>query len=237
MSISCVICAFNEADRIGEVLKAVEGHPDLAEVIVVDDGSTDATRAVVAAFPGVRLIALPQNRGKTLALGAGAAAAQGDWLMLLDADLRGLTARDVSALAQPVLTGRADVTLSLRANSLALYRGIGLDFVSGERVLPKALVTRMAAEAERLPRWGGEAFINELIIAQGLRLTVVNWPTVYHTPKAEKTGPLEGTLADLRMVRDAASTLSLWGLVRQNLRLLKLVTPRPAARGGLPQAA
>jgi glycosyltransferase involved in cell wall biosynthesis len=225
MSISCVICAYNEADRIGDILRAVRGHPDLAEVIVVDDGSTDGTALAIAAFPEVRLVSLPRNGGKTIALGVGAAAARGDYLMLLDADLKGLTARDVSALAAPVLRGQADVTLSLRANSLALYRGIGLDFVSGERVLPKALVTRLATAAASLPRWGGEAFINELIIAQGLRLAVVDWPCVYNTPKTEKSGHLEGTIADLKMFRDAARTLTLWGLVRQNLDLLKLLTP------------
>ena len=43
--ISCVVCAYNEADRIRRILDAVHDHPALAEVIVVNDGSTDDTRS------------------------------------------------------------------------------------------------------------------------------------------------------------------------------------------------
>jgi len=221
--ISCVVCAYNEADRIAHILDAAHRHPALSEVIVVNDGSTDATEARLAGYPDIRVISYAPNRGKTYALSQGIAAAGGDYLMLLDADLAGITAADIQALADPVTSGWAQVSISLRRNSLALYRRIGLDFVSGERVVPAWLIGEAVAAMERLPRWGGEAFINNLIIREGLSIAVIDWPTVFNIRKYEKLGRWRGMFAELAMMRDAFSVLSPWGVVRQNLALLKLV--------------
>jgi glycosyltransferase involved in cell wall biosynthesis len=224
--ISCIVCAYNEADRIRHILDAVHRHPALLEVIVVNDGSTDATNALVAAYCDIRSISYTPNRGKTYALGQGIAAASGDYLMLLDADLTGVTAADIQALADPVISGRAQVSISLRRNSLALYRRIGLDFVSGERVIPARLIGEAVATMESLPRWGGEAFINNLIIRERLSIAVVDWPTVFNIRKYMKVGRWRGAFAELSMIGDAVRVLSLWGVVRQNLALLRLVKRR-----------
>jgi len=221
--ISCVVCAYNEADRIRRILEAVHDHPALAEVIVVNDGSTDDTEAILNEYPAIRVISYTPNRGKTYALTRGIAAATGDYLMFLDADLAGVNAADIQALAAPVIGGRAEVSISLRRNSLAPYRWIGLDFVSGERVIPAQLLDQAVKEMEHLPRWGCEAFINDLIIEEGLSVAVVDWPTVFNTPKTSKRGPLKGVVGELEMIRDAVGFLSPMGVVRQNLALLMLV--------------
>jgi glycosyltransferase involved in cell wall biosynthesis len=70
-----VVCAYNEADRIRRILDAVHNHPALAEVIVVNDGSTDDTQAVLNDYPEIRAISYTPNRGKTCALTRGIAAA------------------------------------------------------------------------------------------------------------------------------------------------------------------
>jgi glycosyltransferase involved in cell wall biosynthesis len=221
--ISCIVCAYNEADRIRHILEAVHRHPSLHEVIVVNDGSTDATNALVAGYADIRSISYTPNRGKTYALGRGIAAASGDYLMLLDADLAGVTAADIQTLADPVINGWARASISLRRNSLALYRRIGLDFVSGERVIPAKLIGEAVAAMERLPRWGGEAFINNLIIRERLSLAVVDWPTVFNIRKYKKVGRWRGVVAELAMIGDALRVLSPWGVVRQNLAMLRLV--------------
>lgn len=221
--ISCVVCAYNEAERIGAILEVLHRHPALCEVIVVNDGSTDATEALIGRYPEIRRISYPENRGKTYALGRGIAAAKGEYLMLIDADLAGLTAQDVQALADPVISGRAQVSISLRANSLPLYRFLGLDFVSGERIIPARLMREAVKKMETLPRWGGEAFMNELVIRERLPIVVVDWPRVFNIRKYKKMGRWRGVFAELRMVGDATRVLAPWGLVAQNLALLKLV--------------
>jgi glycosyltransferase involved in cell wall biosynthesis len=224
--ISCVVCAYNEADRIRNILDVIVGHPGLSEVIVVNDGSTDATLALLASYPSIRVLSHSPNRGKTYALSRGIAAARCDYLMLLDADLAGVTSADIDALAAPVMKGEVDVTISLRSNSLWIYRQLGLDFVSGERVAPKWLLAGAVEAMQRLPRWGGEVYMNEIFIRQGCRIGVVKWPRVINIRKDEKAGFWRGTLAEARMISDAVSVLTPVGVVRQHLSMLKLVRRR-----------
>ena len=224
--ISCVVCAYNEADRIRNILDVIVGHPALSEVIVVNDGSTDATEALLRSYPTIRLLTHTPNRGKTYALSRGIAAARYDHLMLLDADLARVAPADIDALAAPVLRGEADVSISLRSNSLWLYRQIGLDFVSGERVAPKWLLAGAVEAMLKLPRWGGEVYMNEIFIRHACRIAVVRWRRVINVRKYQKFGAWRGALAELKMISDAASVLTPFGLVRQNLSMLKLVKRR-----------
>jgi hypothetical protein len=228
--ISCIVCAYNEADRIRHILDAVYRHPMLYEIIVVNDGSTDDTAAMLANYPEIRVLSYSPNRGKTYAMNQGVAAAGGDFLMFLDADLAGVTPADVTALARPVANGWTDVSISLRANSLLLYQVLGLDFVSGERVIPAWLVADAMTAMQKLPRWGGEAFINERICREKLSIAVVKWPAVYNIRKHQKVGYWRGVLAELAMVGDAFRVLSPAGSVTQNLKLLRLIQRRPGPR-------
>ncbi|HET9113086.1 MAG TPA: glycosyltransferase family 2 protein [Burkholderiales bacterium] len=222
--ISCIICAYNEASRIGAVLAVITGHPLLYEVIVVDDGSTDGTADVVRRFPNVNLISYPDNRGKSYAMATGVARAQCELLMLLDADLKGLTAKHITALATPVLSGTTDISLSLRQNSLFIFRVIGLDFVSGERVLKKELLSAALKEIRRLPRFGIEVFLNNQIIAQRLSIAVTHWPEVTQWRKTEKLGYWKGVLAELRMISDLLNVSYPLALISQTYRMLALRT-------------
>jgi glycosyltransferase involved in cell wall biosynthesis len=228
--ISCIICAFNEAPRIAAVLAVAVSHPLLHEVIVVDDGSTDDTAAVVKGFPSVKLISSPINRGKSFAMASGVAAAQSELLMLLDADLRGLSAEHITALAEPVLSGETDVSLSLRQNSLLIFRLIGLDFVSGERVIGKALLSEAMNEIRLLPRFGIEVFMNGRIIARKLSITVTRWPQVTQSRKTEKLGRWKGMIAECRMIADLLHVYYPLMLISQTLRLLALRTNRTTAK-------
>jgi hypothetical protein len=92
--LSIVIPAYNEERAIGAVLERMRAvGPALQEagftdweVIVVDDGSRDRTAEIVSAYPEVRLIRHPVNRGYGAALKTGFAHARGEWLAFLDAD-------------------------------------------------------------------------------------------------------------------------------------------------------
>ena len=93
MRVSVIVAAYNAAASVGRALDSVlaQTERDL-EVLVVDDASTDTTAAIVAAQtridPRVRLLRAPVNAGPGVARNIGLAAAQGDWIAILDADDR-----------------------------------------------------------------------------------------------------------------------------------------------------
>jgi UDP-N-acetylmuramyl pentapeptide phosphotransferase/UDP-N-acetylglucosamine-1-phosphate transferase len=147
--VSVIIPAYNEQDRIGATATAARAIPGAAEVIVVDDGSRDATAQEAQ---GARTTVIrARHRGKSAALRRGVAAATGELVLLLDADL-GESAANVEALVEPVAADRADMTvavlppgrgrggfgLALSAARIGLWLLTGREFaapLSGQRCL------------------------------------------------------------------------------------------------------
>jgi glycosyltransferase involved in cell wall biosynthesis len=104
--VSIVVTTYNDARYLGEALASALAQTARAvEVIVVDDGSTDDTPVVLAAFPGVRVIAQP-NQGLAAARNTGWRAARGAYVVFLDADDRLLP--DAVALNLARFAGRPD---------------------------------------------------------------------------------------------------------------------------------
>jgi GT2 family glycosyltransferase len=101
--VSVVVCAYNAADTLEDCLTSLAGldYPDY-EVIVVDDGSRDATPAIARRFGHVRLITTP-NRGLSAARNVGLAAARGSIVAYTDADVRA-DRHWLAYLVQPFLT-------------------------------------------------------------------------------------------------------------------------------------
>ena len=137
-AISCVVPAFNEAANLGPLLTGLTAQltllTDRWEVIVVDDGSRDATPAAMAAWlvkPGVRYLRLSRNFGKEAALTAGIDRAAGDVVLLMDADLQhpaSLLPAMVTAWQQgadmvcAARATRADESWSKRLGTAIFYR-------------------------------------------------------------------------------------------------------------------
>ncbi|MFT3689984.1 glycosyltransferase family 2 protein [Paenirhodobacter sp.] len=214
LPVTCVIPAFNEAPRIAAVLRSVVGHPAIAEVVVVDDGSSDGTAEVTRGIKGARLIALPQNRGKSWAVSVGIEEARHDHILLLDSDLIGLGPAALDALIAPVREGRSDVSISLRGNAPWPWRAIGLDYISGERVVPKRFLGTPGA-LRALPRFGLEVDMNRRLIAERARIAVVRWPEVASPWKGAKRGRWQGIRADARMLGDMFRTIPPYQAVGQ----------------------
>ena len=222
MRISCVIPVFNEEATVAGVLAAVIDHPLVSEVIVVDDGSTDSTAAVVRSVAGVRLVSLGRNGGKSQALYEGIKEAGEPVILLLDGDLTGLTAAHVTALVRPVIRNEAEISISLRRNAPRLWRLIGLDYISGERALRRDLVAGHLEDVRRLPGFGFEVFLNGLCIERNCRIAVVILAGVDSPYKSSKLGLAKGLQADIGMIRDILSVISPTRIAAQIVALRRL---------------
>ncbi len=100
LTISTIIPAYNEQDHIGNVVKSVKKRKEIDEIIVVDDGSTDATADVARRF-GAKIISNKKNCGKGSAMKLGASHATGDILLFLDADLKNINSDKIGSLIEP----------------------------------------------------------------------------------------------------------------------------------------
>lgn len=117
-SISIIIPAFNEEKRLPSTLQQVRAYLDaakwdFAEIVLVDDGSRDAT-AEVGAKAGARVLRNPGNRGKGYSVRHGMLEAKGDWLLFTDADLSAPIG-ELETLWQRVERERASVAIGSRA--------------------------------------------------------------------------------------------------------------------------
>jgi hypothetical protein len=111
VDVAVLIPAHNEEARVGDTVRAAAAIPGVIAVVVVDDGSEDATDRV-AEEAGAKVVRLLGNRGKGTALEAGASRVAGaDIVLLLDADL-GSTANQGALLLAPLLAGEADMAIA-----------------------------------------------------------------------------------------------------------------------------
>jgi glycosyltransferase involved in cell wall biosynthesis len=124
MKLSIVVPAYNEERTLAQVLDAILGIDLRAalgvalerEIVVVDDGSTDATGAILSRYacrPGIRVLSHERNRGKGAAIRTGFASATGDIILIQDADFE-YDPREYPRLLEPIVRGRADVVYGSR---------------------------------------------------------------------------------------------------------------------------
>ena len=193
--VAVVIPARDEADRIAATVTAAAGMAGVALVMVVDDGSRDAT-AAVAQRAGAVVTRHGRNRGKGAAMETGAEAARvldqrehrdrPRHLLFLDADLAD-TAAQAGPLTGPVLAGTADMTIAIFSATVKLgghglvvgLSGAGIRRATGWRPAQplngQRCLTRAAFEAARpLARgWGVETGLTIDLLRQGFRVTEV----------------------------------------------------------------
>ncbi|QUH20799.1 glycosyltransferase family 2 protein [Alkaliphilus sp. B6464] len=203
MKVTAIIPAYNEEKRIEKVIDPALKTDMLSNIIVVDDGSEDLTSNIVSKY-NVDLIKMPQNSGKTAAVKEGIKCCKdrSDIIVLLDADLIGLTPNHIKSLILPLLEEQFDMTIGIfrsgrYVTDLAQYIAPHL---SGQR----AIKTHLADEILNLDitGYGIEVALSKLTRKHKLRVENVILENVTHTTKEEKIGFAKGAIWRIKMYKD-----------------------------------
>jgi glycosyltransferase involved in cell wall biosynthesis len=172
MDLTVIIPIYNEAKTISEIVNRVLATRLASEIILVDDFSTDGTRDLLAQLNGsrgIRVLLHEMNQGKGAAVRTGLSAANGDVVLIQDADLE-YDPRDYPMLLKPIQENNADVVYGSRflggprrvtmfwhmlANKLLtfatniLYDTILSDMETGYKVFRRKVVEGMTLHARR----------------------------------------------------------------------------------------
>lgn len=156
--IVAIIPAYNEEDRIKETIEDLKKVDLIDNIVVIDDGSTDATSSIVENM-GIDLIKLNKNRGKGFAIKEAVKKVDYDYLVLADGDL-GKTSNEIEKLIYPVLNNEADVAIAkfprplkkggfgfvkrLAKRGVYIHTGKKIDTtLSGQRVYKKEVIQKI----------------------------------------------------------------------------------------------
>lgn len=230
-SLSIVIPAYNEERRLPETLDKIlewlhQRRLPFCEIIVVDDGSTDGTVAVIEEYrknhPEVLLLCNPGNRGKGFAVRHGMSQARGEWILYTDADLSS-PIEEIAKLEAAALEKNAAVAIGSRAVDRSLvsvhqsvfreYSGrffnlvmrtvTGLDFLDTQCGF-KLFRSDAARRIFPLQRQDGFSFdVEDLVIAKKLGVPAIEVPVRWANAEGTKVRLSQGlkSFADLWKIR------------------------------------
>jgi len=202
MGISVVVPAYNEAGRISSVLRPVIASELVDDVIVVDDGSDDGTADEAKLF-SIRVVELPENKGKAAALDYGVSLAKNDTFLFLDADLVGLTTAHVDKLIHRYQEMNLDMAVGVFANgrrNTDIAQKIN-PYASGQRVLNRKQWERAKQCLEEVEEvdFGIEIALSRLAAKENWVKEYVKLEGVTHVLKEEKRGFKQGTIDRFKM--------------------------------------
>ena len=158
--VSAVMPVFNEEKTVKRVVEVLVGNPQVDEVVVIDDGSSDDSLAILKKFATkIKLISIKKNKGKGWAVAKGLRKASGEIILLTDADLVNFNDDYIKKLLEPM--GKNGVEVVVGCLRKGKYVPAPFARLTGERVYYKKDFLPHLKEM-RATRFGLEIFLNHL---------------------------------------------------------------------------
>jgi glycosyltransferase involved in cell wall biosynthesis len=190
MKLSVIIPCYNEQATVEEIVRQVLATDLAHEIIIVDDGSTDGTRELLARLNGheaIHVVLHEHNQGKGAAVRTGLQHATGEVMLVQDADLE-YDPRDYPAMLRPIEEGRAKAVYGSRflggpRRTMFFWHMVGNRFLtlvtnvlydtilSDMETCYKMFTADVAADLDlKSPGWGFDPEITAKILRQGIRI-------------------------------------------------------------------
>lgn len=197
-SITAIIAAYNEERTIEKVLTQVKKVEIIDKIIVISDGSRDRT-ADIARRLGVEVIELRENIGKGGALKKGIDICESDIILLLDADLIGLTTDHVCDLLAPVVARTVDMTVGIfeKGRFSTDFAQRLTPYLSGQRAIRRYILESISNID--ITRYGIEAAMTRYVRENKVETSKVCLLNLTHMTKEEKFGLIKGFKERMKM--------------------------------------
>lgn len=185
--ISAIICAYNEASTIKDVVTKVSDY-FFDEVIVINDGSTDKSDEIlkeISKFYDFRYIVLPENKGKGFAMVTGIENTSSEIVVFIDADLSNLNDLHFFQLINPLIKKEADMVLGQASETLIKYNANPFKSLTGQRALLRKDIL-IIIDKMKQSRFGVETLINLHYKSEGKTVKHVRLQDLKHPTKFTK---------------------------------------------------
>ena len=192
---SAIICAYNESKTIENVILSARENYVINEIIVVNDGSTDATGKIIKSLKtrvNLTDIHFEKNKGKGYAMAIGIEKALNDIIVFIDADLSNLNQNHYYQLVDPIVGDVADMVLGQATETLINYGVNPFKSLTGERALLKKDILPIVDKMKQ-SRFGVETLINLYFQSQGKRIKYVMLKGLVHPTKFQKTSVIKAS--------------------------------------------
>lgn len=220
--VTAIICAYNEEETIKMVIEAVSKSSDIDEIIVVNDGSTDATGKIIE---GINIdknfvdIHLKQNKGKGFAMATGAEYTSNEVLVFIDADLYNIYNTHISQLVKPLLLNYSDMVLGQPTETLITPKINPFKLFTGQRSVFRADILSIINKMKK-SRFGVETLLNLHYQSEEKRIKYIKLRGLKHPTKFEKTSSknaiIEFIVEGIEISKTALKNRSLVSVIVKN---------------------
>lgn len=207
--VSIIICTYNEESTVVDVINACRESVPKAEIIVVDDGSTDGSEMLLRKANKTipfHYVKLDENHGKSYAMVVGVEKAKNDIILFFDADVTDIKDEHFKKILQPILSREADMVLGSPSETLIDHRVNPFKIFTGERALRKEDILPILDDIRDI-KFGVETYLNLYYQAHGKKIKYLLMEGLTHPTKYKKVSPVQATREFISEGQDIAITL------------------------------
>lgn len=209
--VSIVICTYNEEKNVEYVIRKCHDFVPGAELVVVDDGSTDDTQNIIANLKKefeINYILIPENKGKSNAMVTGVEEANNEIILFFDADITSIKKEHFEQLLSPIAVDEpeADMVLGTPSETFIDYRVNPFRSLTGERAMFKKDLIPVLEDIRDI-RFGVETYINLYYQANGKRIKYLKLDGLTNPIKYKKKSAGDATIELLNESKEVAVTL------------------------------